>query len=68
MLYFVLARTDLLTIQRFDGAVTPGLWAITAFLGLGTIANLASRSSIERRIWTPIVALVFLLTGSLALF
>jgi hypothetical protein len=68
MLTFVLARGDFVAGDSLDGAIEPALWIITGLLGLSTLANAASKSPKERRTWTPVAALAFLLTGSLALF
>lgn len=40
---------------------TRGLTALSVFMGLGVIANGASRSPIERVIWTPITAITAVL-------
>lgn len=41
------------------------MWAVTGFLGLNTLANLASRSPDERRVMTPISLGLAALAGSL---
>jgi lysylphosphatidylglycerol synthetase-like protein (DUF2156 family) len=40
---------------------TRGLTALSLFMGVGIVANGASRSRIERVIWTPITAITALL-------
>ena len=66
MVFFVLSRDGLAPLDASDGAVKPALWVITALLGLSTLANAASRSPKERVLWTPVAAILLLLTGSLA--
>jgi hypothetical protein len=43
------------------------LWSATVLIGLSTAANAASRSTLEKIIWTPVAALAFLLTLALLL-
>ncbi len=42
-------------------------WIIAAFLGLGTLANLASRSVLERLVMTPVAAVMCLCAVLVAL-
>ena len=49
---YVLASADLIDLEWLPTAVT-GMWVLTGFFTLGTVANLASRSKIER-IWAPV--------------
>ena len=37
----------------------PALWVLTAYFGLGILANAASRSRPERLVMTPVVAVLF---------
>ena len=49
---YVLASADLIDLEwRPTGAT--GMWVLTGFFTLGTLANLASRSKIER-VWAPV--------------
>jgi hypothetical protein len=36
-----------------------GIWVLTAFFGVGIVANLASRSRPERFVMTPVAAVLF---------
>lgn len=49
---YVLASADLIDLEWLPTGVT-GMWALTGFFTLGTLANLASRSKIER-VWAPV--------------
>jgi hypothetical protein len=49
---YVLASADLLDLEWLPTGTT-GMWVLTGFFTLGTVANLASRSKIER-IWAPV--------------
>lgn len=49
---YVLASADLIDWDWLPTGAT-GMWVLTGFFTLGTVANLASRSKIER-IWAPI--------------
>jgi hypothetical protein len=49
---YVLASADLIDLEWLPTAVT-GMWVLNGFFTLGTVANLASRSKIER-IWAPV--------------
>jgi hypothetical protein len=49
---YVLASADLIALEWLPtGAM--GMWVLTGFFTLGTVANLASRSKIER-FWAPV--------------
>lgn len=50
---FVLACSGLIEADWLPGAGRGAMWALTGFFGLGTVANLASRSPVER-IWAPV--------------
>lgn len=55
-------------ISGFEFLPIPILvWVITIFLGLNTIANLASRSKKERYVMTPIAGVAFVVCLLLAL-
>jgi len=51
--WIVLARTGVVTIPLQPSAVRAGAWLTFCILALSTIANLASRSRIERALMTP---------------
>jgi hypothetical protein len=38
------------------GVRTRGFTALSVFMGIGVVANAASRSSVERALWTPVTA------------
>lgn len=51
----VLARSRLeVPAPLPDGALGPATWVVTAFLALSVLANGASRSRLERTLWTPV--------------
>lgn len=49
---YVLASADLIDLEWLPIGAT-GMWVLTGFFTLGTIANLASKSKIER-LWAPV--------------
>lgn len=49
---YVLASADLLNLEWLPIGAT-GMWVLTGFFTLGTVANLASKSKIER-VWAPV--------------
>ena len=49
---YVLASADLIDLEWLPIGAT-GMWVLTGFFTLGTAANLASRTKVER-IWAPI--------------
>jgi len=66
--WIVLARTGVVTIPLQPSAVRAGAWVTFCILALSTIANLASRSRIERALMTPaaFVCSVCLLVAALS--
>jgi len=66
--WIVLARTGVVTIPLQPSAVRTGAWVAFCILALSTIANLASRSRIERALMTPaaFVCSVCLLVAALS--
>jgi hypothetical protein len=52
----ILARAGLVGFGQDAAWTGPASWAVAGFLGLGTLANLASRSPQERAVMTPIAA------------
>jgi hypothetical protein len=49
---YVLASEDLIDLEWLPTGAT-GMWVLTGFFTLGTLANLASRSKVER-VWAPV--------------
>lgn len=49
---YVLASADLIDLEWLPIGAT-GMWVLTGFFTLGTVANLASRSKVER-VWAPV--------------
>jgi len=49
---YVLASANLIDLDWLPTGAT-GMWVLTGFFTLGTLANLASRSKIER-VWAPV--------------
>lgn len=49
---YVLASADLVDLEWLPIGAT-GMWGLTGFFTLGTVANLASKSKIER-LWAPV--------------
>jgi hypothetical protein len=49
---YVMASADLIDLAWLPTGAT-GMWVLTGFFILGTVANLASRSKIERS-WAPV--------------
>ena len=52
----VLERGAVLSLGIGPATTGPAVWVLTALLALGTLMNAASRSRIERLIWTPVAA------------
>lgn len=53
LILFVLVSAGVLTAPWVPGTGRVGMWVLTGFFALGTIANFASRSKKER-IWGPV--------------
>lgn len=53
IIFFVLAAAGLIDTSLSEGTRRVGMWALTALLALGAVANFVSRSKIER-IWGPV--------------
>jgi hypothetical protein len=49
---YVLAAADLIDLEWLPTGAT-GMWVLTGFFTLGTVANLASKSKAER-VWAPV--------------
>lgn len=50
---FVLASAEIFSVGSMPGTGKIGMWVLTGFFAVGTIANFASRSNKER-IWGPV--------------
>jgi hypothetical protein len=50
---YVIDAADLAAVEWLPGSTAVVMWIETAFFGLGTVANIASRSPIERW-WAPV--------------
>ncbi len=50
-----------------DGVARVGTWVVVAYLGLGVLANLASRSRAERAVMTPTVVVLLACALTVAL-
>lgn len=56
----LLARADMIPLWSGAGWLGPASWIIAGFLGLGILANLASRSIPERLVMAPVAAVLCL--------
>ena len=64
----VLARAGAIpTARSFEGVVAVACWVVAAFLVLNTLANLASKSRLERTLFAGLTALLAALSASVAL-
>jgi hypothetical protein len=63
----IAAKVGYVKAGRFAGAVNVLVWIIFAYLLLNTAGNLASSSSTEKLIFTPITVIAALLTLRLAI-
>jgi hypothetical protein len=54
----VLERAGMIALLPFDIAGI-GIWAITAYMGLGVVMNAISRSKPERMVMTPVALALF---------
>jgi len=70
----MLVATALVVLSR-AGLVTPAwrraprwlIWAVTGLLALGVVLNMITPSAMERLIWTPVSAVLFLSSLRVAL-
>jgi hypothetical protein len=62
---YVLASADLIDLEWLPTGAT-GMWVLTGFFTLGTVANLASRSKIER-IWAPVSLAIAVCCATIAI-
>jgi hypothetical protein len=72
----ILVGSALVTLARANaigwpagatGVLAPASWAIAAYLALNTLANLASKSRLERTVFAATSAALFVLSGYVAL-
>ena len=63
----VLEKAEVFSVINNPTIVTYGVWIFTAFLGLNTINNFISRSSLEKRIMTPVSLTLGLLCLTVAI-
>jgi hypothetical protein len=61
---YVLASAGLIDQGRLATGAT-GMWVLTGLFALGTVANLASRSRIER-VWAPVSLVIAVCCGIVA--
>jgi hypothetical protein len=61
---YVLASAGLIDQDRLATGAT-GMWVLTGLFALGTVANLASRSRIER-VWAPVSLVIAVCCGIVA--
>ena len=62
---FIIASAELIAIDWLPAGKT-GMWILTAFFGLGALANFASRSKAER-IWGPVSLVIAICSALIAL-
>ncbi|KQY84397.1 hypothetical protein ASD24_09860 [Paenibacillus sp. Root52] len=62
----VLSKSGLL-LPAWSAIADTAIWFIVAYLVLGTIMNLMTRSVWERRIWTPVTLLLLITSLVIAL-
>jgi hypothetical protein len=65
MAFLILAASSLVETNLTAGTRRTAMWVLTALLGLGALANFASRSRIER-IWGPVSLGVAICCGLIA--
>jgi len=63
----VAAKIDYITVPRFKRVITVLLWVIFVYLLLNTAGNLASGSSVEKLVFTPITIVAAFLVLRLAI-
>lgn len=63
--FLILAASGLVDTNLTAGTRETAMWVLTAFFGLGALANFASRSRIER-IWGPVSLGVAICCGLIA--
>lgn len=62
---FILGSSELIGVDWLP-ARRPGMWIVAAFFMLGAVANVASRSRVER-IWGPISLVIAICSAIIAL-
>ena len=63
----LLEREGVTDVLGLPGVVDVGAWLLVLLFLLSTLGNLASRSELERRIWTPVAFLLAMACLSVAL-
>lgn len=59
----ILSKAEILNLISSTSIVSVGVWVVTVYLFIGTLANLASKSKYERAVMTPtsfVLAILFL--------
>jgi len=62
---YVLASSELVDADWLPGAGSVAMWILVVFFGIGSLANFASRSRIER-IWGPVSLVIAVCCGFIA--
>jgi hypothetical protein len=65
--FVILARAGYEVSPLPSGVARDGTWVLFGLSALGTVMNLASRSKLERLIWSPVSALLAVLCLLVAL-
>jgi hypothetical protein len=58
----VLGRAGIDVLSLSNDVLRWGAWVLVGLLAIGTLMNLASRSALERAIWTPVSLVLAVLT------
>jgi hypothetical protein len=56
---FIVLKRSGVDVLRFQVDLGSWIWVVVGYCGLGIVANAATPSQRERRIWLPIVSLMF---------
>lgn len=65
IIFLVLAGSGLIETSLNAGTLRIGMWVLTGFFALGTLANFGSRSKLER-IWGPVAMGIAISCGLIA--
>lgn len=66
LIIFVLASAGTITADWMPGTGKAGMWVLTGFFVLGTIANFASRSK-QERMWGPVSLAIAVCCAAIAM-